>query len=143
MDDFIKEISEQLRDRYPKVEFNIEKNYEMTIIPKDENGFEIFVQQGNRENTIHFGSWHFHFNNDKDGKNELLDYLGLGMSKLGRLKAYLRNGKEYKWTFETKNEENGNWYPAGTMRLMNFQFWKKPTVKYYQNDLIKLNDQKE
>ena len=50
----------------------------------------------------------------------------------------LRSGKEYKWTFETKNEEDGNWYPAGTMGLMNFKFWQKPIVKYYQNDLIEL-----
>lgn len=143
MNDLIEKISEQLKERYPQVEFRIENKDEMTILSKAENGFEILVQQGDRENTIHFGNWHFHFDNDKDGKNELLDYLGFGMSKLGRLKAYLRSGKEYKWTFETKNEEDGNWYPAGTMGLMNFQFWQKPSVKYYQNDLIQLDGQKE
>lgn len=143
MDDLIEKISELLIERYPNVKFRIENNDEITILTKDENGFEIFVLQGERENTIHFGTWHFHFDNDKDGKNELLNYLGYGMSKLGRLKAYLKSGKEYKWTFETKNEEDGNWYPAGTMGLMNFKFWQKPIVKYYQNDLIKLEGQIE
>jgi len=143
MKNIIEKISEELKERYPKVEFKIVNNDEMTILTKDENGFEIFVQQGEIENTVHFGTWHFHFDNDKNGKNELLEYLGFRMSKLGRLKAYLRNGEEYKWTFETKNEEDGNWYPAGTMRRMNFKFWQKPTVKYYQNNLIELEGQGE
>lgn len=125
MNDLIDKISEQIKERYPDVEFRIDNKDEMTIPARDDSGFEIFIQQGDRENTIHFGAWHFHFDNDKEGKNELLDYLGFGMSRLGRLKAYSRNGKEYKWTFEIKNEEDGNWYPAGTMGLMNFKFWQK------------------
>ncbi|MDF1697664.1 MAG: hypothetical protein P1U56_17595 [Saprospiraceae bacterium] len=136
MNDLIKLISEQLEERYPEVEFRIVNKYEMKILPKDDNGFEIFIQQGERENTVHFGAWHFHFNNDEDGINELLDYLGFGMSTLGRLKVYLRSGEEYKWTFEIKNVDDGNWYPAGTMSLMNFKFWEKTILKYYQNDLI-------
>ena len=93
MNDLIEKISERLKDNNPKVEFKINSKDEMTILSKDDNGFEIFIQQGERENTVHFGAWHFHFENDKDGKNELLDYLGFGMSKLGRLKAYSKNRK--------------------------------------------------
>ncbi|BDD03901.1 hypothetical protein [Aureibacter tunicatorum] len=142
MNNLIEKISKQLKEQCPEVEFKI-NNDEMTILPKDKNGFEIFIQQAERENTIHFGSWHFHFENEKEGEIELFNYLGFGMSKLGRLKTYSRSGEEYKWTFEIKNEEDDEWYSAGTMALMNFKFWEKPIVKYYQNNLIELEEKKE
>lgn len=140
MNDLIENISEQLKQRYPQVAFEINAKGEMTIFKKDADGFDILVQPGEREHTLHFGNWHFHFDNNKDGQNELLDYLGFGMSTLGRLKAYSKNGKEYKWQFEMKQEESRTWYPTGTMAIMNFQFWLKPKVNYYQNDFIQLEE---
>lgn len=138
MNDLIEKISPQIKELYPNVKFRIHGKYEMEILPVDDKGFEIHIVQGERENTIYFGGWHFHFDNTEDGKNELLDYLGFGMSKLGRLKVYSRGGQEYKWTFEIKNEDNGNWYPSGTMATVSLRFWKKKEISYYQNDFIDL-----
>jgi hypothetical protein len=144
MNDLIEIISENLIEHHPTVEFQVENDNELIIKSDDDNGFEIYIQQSERENTIHFNSWHFHFENTKEGKNELLDYLIFGMSKFGRLKTYLKNGKEYKWTFETfEEEEEEEWYSEGTMGLINLRFWEKPEVKYYQNDLIDINKMKE
>lgn len=136
MGELIERISKNLKESYPEIEFRVENSEELTILPKDENGFEIFIQEDVREHTIHFGTWHFHFDNDADGKNELLDYLTFGMSRFGRLKAYLRNGKEYKWTFETLAEDGVSWESAGTMGLVNLNFIAKKEIKYYQNQLM-------
>ena len=139
MDDLISNITVNLTERHPQVLFSIEKENELTIKAKNEDGFEILIQQSNRENTIHFNSWHFHFENTQDGKNELIDYLIFGLSKLGRLKTYIRGDKEYKWTFETFNEEDKNWYEAGTTGLFKLNFWQKPEIKYHQNDWIDID----
>lgn len=143
MNDLIEKIAENLTERHPNIEFKIKEKNELIIEPKSDNGFKILIEQADSENTIYFNSWHFQFENTKDGKNELIDYLILGMSKEGRLQTYLRNGKEYKWTFETQNEEDKNWYSIGTTGLINLKFWQKPKIKYYQNDLIDLNELKE
>ena len=143
MNNLIKKISENLTERHPYIDFKIKDDNSLLIESKSSNGFKILIQQSERENTIHFNSWHFHFENTKDGKNELIDYIIFGMSKHGRLKTYSRNGKEYKWTFETLNENDGNWYSAGTTGLINLNFWQKSEIKYYQNDLIDINELKE
>ncbi len=143
MNDLIENIVENLKERHPNVIFEIDNKNGLTIEPNNESGFKIYIQEEERENTIHFNSWHLHFENNKDGKNELLDYLIFGMSKSGRLKAYLRKGKEFKWTFETLNKEDGKWYPSGTTGLINLKLWQKTEIKYFQNDLIDLTEIKE
>jgi hypothetical protein len=136
MNDLIAVTSAQLRARYPEVHFEVVTEDEMVIKPTDENGFTIAIQQGERENTIHFDAWHFHFDKDEAGKNELTTYLGYGMSEAGRLKTYSRNGAVYKWVFEIFDEQEKAWQPAGTMALFNFRFWEKPVIGYRQNKLI-------
>ena len=64
MNDLIKNISEQFKEHCPNVEIRIETEDEMKIYCNDESGFDILIQQGDRENTIYFGAWHFHFNNE-------------------------------------------------------------------------------
>ena len=143
MNDLIEKISENLTERYTNIDFKIKTDNTIVIEPKSDNGFNIIIEQSERENTIYFNTWHFHFENTKDGKNELIDYLIFGMSKNGRLKTYKRNDKEYKWTFEIFNENEQKWYPAGTTGLIDLKFWKKPKVEYYQNDFIDLNTLKQ
>ncbi len=140
MKNLIENITENLKKRHSNVNFIVDNENGITIEPNNQNGFKIYIQEGERENTLHFNSWHFHFENNNDGKNELLDYLILGMSKSGRLKTYLRKGNEFKWTFETLNIEDGKWYPSGTTGLINLKLWQKTEIKYFQNDLIALNE---
>ncbi|RNC83089.1 MAG: hypothetical protein ED557_10255 [Balneola sp.] len=137
-DDLIVVISELIREQFPNVSFSLENDNLMVIEQELKNGFKIIIAQGEIENTLYLGSWHMHFEKDIDGKNELVDYLHFGMSRLGRVKAFARKGKEYKWVFETKNIEDGLWYPVGTMGLINLKFWQKTQIEYYQNDFIPL-----
>lgn len=136
MKDTLEKIAQFLDEQYPQVQFKVENKSEMKIPSKEKMGFDISVEFMEEENTLHFGSGHFHFENDEGGKVQFFDFLMLAMSRLGRLKVYSRNKKEYKWTFEIKNEDNGQWQPANTMGLLNFKFWQKTEIKYYQNELI-------
>ena len=137
MNELIKNIAENITLNYPTVDFEINNDHELLIKAKNKDGFDILIQESERENTVHFGAWHFHFENNDSGNSELMDYLIYGMSKSGRLKAYSRSKNEYKWTFEIMDRDD-NWFPIGTMSLMNFKFWVKPKVKYYHNEHIDL-----
>lgn len=140
MNNLIAKIEERIKETLPNLEYAIDESNRLTIPSKDENGFDIIVEQGGFENTVVFGMWHFHFSDNENDLNELFDYLGFGLSNYGRLKAFSRGGKEYKWTFEIKNQEDGQWYPSGTMGLMNFKFWIKTKSKYYQNHHIQFEE---
>lgn len=139
----INEVAAQLGKNYPGINLRVHNQNTMTIFPKDENGFEIVIQSNDSGYVIYFGKWHLHFEKTEEGKNELLDYLGFGMSKFGRLKVHSKNGAEYKWTFEILNQLDGKWYPAGTMGTVNLKFWQKEEIKYFQNDLISFDNPDE
>ena len=133
MKTLVEEIAERLTES--NIDFQIDQN-EITIIQRDENGFQILIQFDDRENTLYFDTWHIHFENDEAGINELLEYLWIGLTKFGRLKTFYRNGKEYKWSFESFNPEDAKWYPMGITAKLNFKFWQKREIKFFQNEMI-------
>ncbi|MCC3157070.1 hypothetical protein LJ737_07460 [Hymenobacter sp. 15J16-1T3B] len=136
MHELIDRIATTLRAKCPHVRISVRSDDELAIHPANAQGFAIVVQAGEREHTLYFGNWHFHFDNTADGKNELLDYLSYGLSTQGRLKTYARAGREYKWTFEMQNPDNQSWQPVGTMGTFDWRFWLTPQIRYAQNDLL-------
>ena len=84
---------------------------------------------------MHFGTFHWHFDNNEEETNEMLNQLIFGLTGIARLKELSKNNKAYKWTLQIQDKE-GNWFNNGTMGLMNFNFLTKPDIKYLQNDLL-------
>ena len=133
----IEKIKSILQEKCPQVKYDLENDNQINILCSDEDGFDIVVVSDEKENTIYLGSFHFHFENNEEGIDGLLNCLGFGMCKEGRIKAFLKNGKEYKWSFETLDD--GKWHSVGSMGLINLQFWKKIENKYYQNNFIEIS----
>lgn len=121
--------------KYPDIRFEKKNDWELEIFSRDERGFDILLQIDHRENTLHFGTFHWHFDNTEDEINEMLNQLVFGLTGIARLKELSKNGKAYKWTLQIQDNE-GNWYDNGTMGLFNFNFWTKENVRYLQNDLL-------
>ena len=129
--DTVKEVL----NKYPDVKFEEKNDTELEIFCHDDNGFDILLQTDQRENTLHFGSFHWHFDNNNEETTEMLNQLIFGLTGVARLKEFSKGGKAYKWTLQIQDRE-GNWFDNGTMGLMNFNFWTKPEIRYLQNDLL-------
>lgn len=125
-------------DKYPDINYNKKNDSELEIFCRNENGFDILLQTDQRENTLYFGAFHWHFDNNEEETNELLDQLVLGLTGVARLKEFSKNGKAYKWRLQIQDGD-GNWSDNGTMGLVNFNFWTKTVIKYLQNDLLPKN----
>lgn len=121
--------------KYPDIKFDKKNDSELKIFCCNEKGFDILLQTDQRENTLHFGAYHSHFDNNDEETNEMLNQLVLGLTGIARLKEFSKNGKAYKWILQIQDKDR-NWFDNGTIGIMNFNFWTKPDIKYLQNDLL-------
>ncbi len=133
-ENIIEFVLEKLK-KYPDIKYDKKSDSELEIFCRDEKGFDILLQIDKRENTLHFGAFHWHFDNIEEETNEMLNQLLFGLTGIARLKEFSKDGKAFKWTLQIQDRDC-NWYDDGTMGLMNFNFWSKTEIKYLQNDLL-------
>jgi len=122
-------------NKYPVIKYIKKSDSELEIFRLDDHGFDILLHLDKRENTLHFGTFHWHFDNNQEEIDEMLNQLVFGLTGIARLKELSKNGKAYKWILQIQDRE-GNWFDNETMGLMNFNFWTKTNIKYLQNDLL-------
>ena len=92
-------VAEKLR-KYPDINFDKRSESELLIHPRNDKGFAICIQTNDSENTLHFGTYHWHFDNTEEDKNEMLDQLIFGLTGIARLKEFSKNGNSYKLTLQ-------------------------------------------
>jgi hypothetical protein len=135
MDRTILDVVTEKLAQYPAVSFTKKGDTKLEIYPRDEDGFPIYIQLDQRENTLHFGSFHWHYDTTEEETHDLLDQLWLGLTGLARVKEFTRQGNAYKWVLEVQDQA-GTWQPYGTMGTFSFAFWIKPQVRYLRNELL-------
>ena len=121
--------------KYPEIKFERKDDNELVIFRNDTNGFDILLQTDNRENTLHFGTFHWHFENTEEEINEMLNQLVFGLTGIARIKEYSKNEKAYKWIIQIQDRD-GNWHDDGRMGIFNFNFFTKAKFEYLQNSLL-------
>lgn len=121
--------------KYPNIKFEIANDDELNIFKENNDGFDICIQTADRENTMYFDKFHWHYDNNEEETNEMLDQLIFALAGISRIKEISRNGKAFKWTLQIQDKEN-IWHDNGTMGIMNFNFFSKAEIKYYQNNLL-------
>ena len=133
-----REIVDQLVEvlsKYSHIKFERRHDNELEIFCNDKNGFDILLQTDQRENTLSFGTLHWHFDNTEERTNEMFDQLIFCLTGIARVKEFSKNGIAYKWTLQFQDNE-GNWLDSGTMGRINFNFWTKYEVRYLSNELL-------
>jgi len=130
----IDEIKSRL-SKYPNAKYECNAS-SITVLPGSENGFTVMLSLNHGGYTVSFDGWHEDF---KD-KEEALDCFAFGLSDECRLKEYRRGSFPYKWTVESF--VNGRWLQDSTTGLFLFPFWRRPRVRYLQNNLLD-RDQKD
>jgi hypothetical protein len=127
---------EKLKDKlkaYPEVKYE-ETAGEIRVCAANEKGFEVGIVCGDEDEClVSFEGWHEDFR-----KNQADDAIGCflwGLTNKVRIKVTSRGGVDYHWTVQ--HFEEGKWQSCGVVGLLWFPFWRKKTVRYLQNDLIK------
>lgn len=138
-------LRELITEQYPEINIQPNLEHEIGFLKQHQGGFDLRVTQEEQELRLFFGEgWHRHFENTKKGREQLMEYLTLGMSKQGRLISHARNGKEYKWIFQLFNPSETQWEDLDVVGLFNLKFWEKPSISYSQNQWADLSQaQKE
>ena len=121
--------------KYPDVKYYKKNEYELEIFCRNEKGFDILLETNHCENTLHFGTFHWHYDFTEYETNEMLNQLLFGLTGITRLKVLKKKNKAYKWILQIQDRD-GNWFDNGTMGLINFNFWSKTDIEYFQNDLL-------
>lgn len=121
--------------KYPIVKFQKKNSHELIIYSNDKYGFDIVLQTDIRENTLYFGSFHWHYENTEEEIDEMLNQLVFALIGLVRIKEFSKNGIAYKWTLQVKDSE-GNWRDNGTMQTINLKFWITSHISYRQNAIL-------
>lgn len=125
----IEKVVEKLAD-FPELEYKIE-NSVVTIVPKDKNGFMVWLSIGNKDEVIvGFDGEHHHF----DSEEEAIKCVLWGLSATCRLMVKTRGDFDYAWAMQ--NYENGRWKIVNSTLIPVFPFWKKKKVRYLQNKVI-------
>ena len=127
----IQEVKIKL-EKYPHIKYE-ESNNAISILPNDESGFEVQLEKTPSGYTVAFEGWHEIF----EDAEEALNCLSFGLSDACRLKVTYRGASPQKWEVQAKEENNGTWFTDSETGLVLFPFWRKPTVTYKQNTLIK------
>ena len=104
----------------------------ITVFADSDNGFDVNLTiDGGNSYMVSFDAWH----EETESEDEALNLFALGLSNECRLKEYQRGKYSYKWTMELLEE--GQWSEYSTTSLLLFPFWKKRSVRYLQNGLVK------
>ena len=121
--------------KYPQINFERNSENGLRIFANNESGFDIILELAARENALHLGTFHWHFSNDLEGINSMLDMIAIALTGHARIKEFSKNGNAYKWILQVQDEA-GQWRDKGTMGLFNFNFWTKPDVRYLRNTFV-------
>jgi hypothetical protein len=124
----IAKIVNRLRD-HPELSFRVERDT-ITVLPKDANGFEVWLQEANGSYVVGFDGWHEPFQTEE----EALNCFAFGLSGSCRLKVVSRGAFAHRWTVESKTDTG--WQEDSTTGLLIFPFWRRPRIVYRTNALL-------
>ncbi|MGH9928378.1 MAG: hypothetical protein ACREA9_04010 [Pyrinomonadaceae bacterium] len=124
----IDEIRARL-SKYPNARYE-SNDSSITVLPLSNDGFSVALTVNPDGYTVSFNGWHEDFRSQE----EPLNCFAFGLSDECRLKECRRGSFAHKWTLESK--EGGRWVEDSTTGLFLFPFWRKPAVRYLQNNLL-------
>jgi hypothetical protein len=124
------ETIKEMFTKYPDVIYSISDNT-VSIDPPSESGFTVWLSEEGNLYTVGFDGWHEEFEDEK----EALNVFSWGLSNSCRLKVTQWGNKPCNWTAEGKRDSE--WFSYSTTGLLFVPFWKKKSVEYKQNNLIK------
>jgi len=130
----IETIESKLK-KYPLARYKTSADM-ITVEAADSNGFSVWLVQKNPGYTVGYDGWHDEF----EDEGEALNAFAFGLSEECRLKVIQRGDTDCAWIVEGKTGDR-KWTEDSTTGLLLTPFWRKKSVVYRQNNLIKETEQ--
>jgi hypothetical protein len=102
--DIIQHVEDCL-SRFPKLRYDFEKENHLTVY-SNTSSCNIYIQFWEREHTMFYKKWHWHFENNDAGNFALIELLVTIVSNRARVKIFKRSGKPYRWDMELPDDYN-------------------------------------
>lgn len=115
----------------------------ITYLPNSSNGFvvRLVVSKKNPSHEVYSVYYNGSHEEFEHRKSAILAF-GFGLSTLCRLREFTRGGEPYRWVVDIKDDVQLRWKPDWEITQLSpafWQFWRKPTVRCLQNELINLS----
>ena len=123
------EIEQRMR-KYPHVRHERDGNF-LKVHAVTPEGFDVGIEQHDDAFIVFFDGWHEPFSDAETA----LNCLAFGLSEECRLRVESRGAFAYRWTVECWSE--GDWAEDSATGLYIFAYWRRRSVRYLQNKLIK------
>lgn len=139
MNESIFDRIQAILNNYPSITYKYESDT-IEIPNQTENGFSIFCYinpDDNSEYTLQYDNWHEHFSTETE-EERLLWWFLFGLTDKCQLQVKYAGTFEYLWS--VYEFQNNKWNHCFSTGLIFFPFWKKRTVKIFQNNLIPFDD---
>jgi hypothetical protein len=122
--------------KYPDLNCEIGDGY-INVFPSSPDGFVVSFSElrGDPEEKylVSFEGWHESFSNSE----QAFRCFKAGLSSNCRLQIFERGKKQYKWILEVK--EDGEWKKHSVTAWIFFPYWRRRTIKVYQNQLTDIS----
>lgn len=119
--------------KYPQLTYQA-KGSLISIDPPTEKGFSVWLKIHSAGFTVGYDGWHEEFEDEA----EALDAFAFGLSDCCRLKVIKRGNTACAWVLEGKDGDE--WREDSITGLLFTPFWKRKSVEYRQNNVIKVGE---
>lgn len=129
----IQQILTVLNER-PKLTYEFE-NAELLHVYSAKAQSTLTIAFWGKEHTLWLRDWHWHFNNDKEGSQELVVMLTTIISNHAYLKVLSKDNKPYSWELVTvlPSDNVSSSYRTG---LLNHNWLKRPSIHNEQFEFV-------
>jgi len=115
--------------RFPKVRYEFEKENHLTVYSNTAS-CNIYIIFWEREHTMFFEKWHWHFENNDTENYALIEALYYIISNQAKVKIFKRSGKPYRWDMEMPGDNISKKRTLSTILPKWLSFLKGPTIEY-------------
>jgi hypothetical protein len=133
---------EQRLTRYPQARVRRTIS-SISCLPLEPNGFLVILKVIKLHGREHYRVFYGASQRETTHRRAAVLEFGFGLSNGCRLKEYSRGGRAYRWVVELQSITKQSWDPDWDYMPFSrdlLAFWRRPTIRYFQNHLIDLDD---
>jgi len=123
------EIVKHYLSQFPQLRYAFEDEYKLTIYSNTTSS-NIHIQFWEREHTMFFERWHWHFDNNNRENFAMVETLGIILCNRAKVKVFKRFGKAYRWDMELPGDNHLKKKPLWLKLPRWLLLFQVPTIEY-------------